>query len=180
MHPWHDVPVDADQLEDGFPSVIEIPRGSVNKYELDKDTGLLRLDRVLHSAVHYPADYGFIPQTLCEDGDALDVLVIAQEPVHPLTLVPARAIGMFRMTDDGASDDKIVAVSVGDPSVNRITHHEQLPGHLAQQILRFFQDYTALEKAKTVAVEHMLGPEDAMRTVREALEMYARSRASGE
>src|SRR5262252_7021440 len=92
MHPWHDTPIDEAQIETAFPAIIEIPKGSTNKYELDKETGLLRLDRVLHSAVYYPADYGFIPRTYCDDGDPLDVLVLGQEPVYPLTLVAARAI----------------------------------------------------------------------------------------
>ena len=96
MHPWHDCYVDDEHVESAFPVVIEVPKGSKNKYELDKETGLLRLDRVLYSAVHYPADYGFIPRTYCDDGDPLDVLVLGQEPVQPLTLVQARAIGVMR------------------------------------------------------------------------------------
>src|SRR5690242_17202926 len=112
MHPWHDYPVDPGIIEESVPVIVEIPKGSKNKYELDKETGLLRLDRVLHSAVHYPADYGFIPRTFCDDGDPLDVLVLSQEPVYPLTIVAARPIGVMRMRDDKGTDDKIVAVSV--------------------------------------------------------------------
>src|SRR6185312_6348604 len=100
MHPWHDIPVDDAALADGFPAVIEIPKGSKNKYELDKSTGFLRLDRVLYSAVHYPADYGFLPRTFCDDGDPLDVLVLSQEPLYQLTIVRARAVGVMRMRDD--------------------------------------------------------------------------------
>jgi len=176
MHPWHDVPVDRDAVRDGFPAVIEVPRGSVNKYELDKHTGLLRLDRVLHSAVHYPADYGFVPRTLCDDGDALDVLVLSQEPVHPLTIVRARAIGMFRMRDEAGADDKLVAVSLGDPAWNHVRHHDELPGHVTEQILRFFQDYKVLEH-KEVVVEKMLGPDEAMRVLEESFAMYDEQRS---
>ena len=110
--------------------------GSKNKYELDKETGLLRLDRVLYSAVYYPANYGFIPRTYCEDGDPLDVLVLGQEPVTPLTLMEARAIGVMRMRDEKGLDDKIIAVSVKDPAFSEYTEHGQLPGHLLREIRR--------------------------------------------
>lgn len=173
MHPWHDVSVCPTRIADEFPAVIEVPRGSVNKYELDKTTGLLRLDRVLHSAVHYPADYGFVPRTLCEDGDALDVLVLSQEPVHPLTIVRSRAIGMFRMRDEAGADDKLLAVSLGDPAWKHVRHHEELPAHITEQILRFFQDYKVLEN-KEVAVDRMLGPEDAVVALRKSLDAYDR------
>ena len=129
MHPWHDSYIDDAIVSDAFPVVIEIPKGSKNKYELDKETGLLRLDRVLYSAVHYPADYGFIPRTFCDDGDPLDALVLSQEPVYPLTLVEARAIGVMRMRDEKGIDDKIVAVSVHDPAFADYTDKAQLPGH---------------------------------------------------
>ena len=112
MHPWHDIYVDDEQVDEAFPVVIEVPKGSKNKYELDKEIGLLRLDRVLYSAVHYPANYGFIPRTFCDDGDPLDVLVLGQEPVVPLSIVMARAVGVMRMRDDKGIDDKIVAVSL--------------------------------------------------------------------
>ena len=127
MHPWHDCYVDDAIVETAFPVVIEVPKGSKNKYELDKETGLLRLDRVLYSAVHYPADYGFIPRTFCDDGDPLDALVLSQEPVHPLTIVEARAIGVMRMRDEKGIDDKIVAVSVHDPAFADYTDKGQLP-----------------------------------------------------
>src|SRR5213593_2896742 len=127
MHPWHDIPVDEKAIEKSFPVVVEIPKGSTNKYELDKDTGLLRLDRVLYSAVYYPADYGFIPRTYCDDGDPLDVLVLGQEPVYPLTIVQARAIGVMRMRDEKGIDDKIVAVSVRDPAHADYSNKDQLP-----------------------------------------------------
>src|SRR6185295_9125661 len=125
-HPWHDTYVDDTVIERAFPVVIEIPKGSKNKYELDKETGLLRLDRVLHSAVYYPADYGFIPRTYCDDGDPLDALVLGQEPVYPLTIVEARAIGVMRMRDEKGIDDKIVAVSTRDPAYADYSHKDQL------------------------------------------------------
>src|SRR6185369_12768152 len=127
MHPWHDCYIDSTLVKKSFPAIIEIPKGSTNKYELDKETGLLRLDRVLYSAVYYPADYGFIPRTFCDDGDPLDVLILSQEPVHPLTIVEGRAIGVMRMRVDKGLDDKIVAISVRDPSFADYTHINQLP-----------------------------------------------------
>jgi len=175
MHPWHDCYVDDSVVETAFPVVIEISKGSKNKYELDKETGLLKLDRVLYSAVHYPADYGFIPRTFCDDGDPLDVLVLGQEPVTPLTLVEARAIGVMRMRDEKGIDDKIVAVSVRDPSFADYTDKDQLPGHVLLQVRRFFEDYKALEH-KQVIVEDMLGPAEAFTIIREALELYRKLR----
>jgi inorganic pyrophosphatase len=175
MHPWHDCYVDDSVVETAFPVVIEISKGSKNKYELDKETGLLKLDRVLYSAVYYPADYGFIPRTFCDDGDPLDVLVLGQEPVTPLTLVEARAIGVMRMRDEKGIDDKIVAVSVRDPSFADYTNKDQLPSHVLLQVRRFFEDYKALEH-KQVIVEDMLGPTDAFTIIREALELYRKLR----
>lgn len=175
MHPWHDTYLDDASVGTSFPVVIEIPKGSKNKYELDKETGLLRLDRVLHSAVYYPADYGFIPRTYCDDGDPLDALVLSQEPVYPLTIVEARAIGVMRMRDEKGIDDKIVAVSVRDPAFVDYQDKSQLPGHLLREVRRFFQDYKALEN-KEVIVEDMLGPEPAIKIIRDALELYRRLR----
>ena len=175
MHPWHDSYVDDTLIAKAFPVVIEIPKGSTNKYELDKETGLLKLDRVLYSAVYYPADYGFIPRTYCDDGDPLDVLVLGQEPVYPLTLVAARAIGVMRMRDEKGVDDKIVAVSVKDPSYADYTDKSQLPPHLLRQLRRFFEDYKVLEDKK-VLVEELLGPTEAVAIISEALELYRRLR----
>ncbi len=175
MHPWHDIDVDAAALAQAFPTVIEIPKGSKNKYELDKRTGLLRLDRVLYSAVHYPADYGFVPQTYCDDGDPLDVLVLGQEPVYPLTVVEARAVGAMRMRDDKGIDDKIIAVSVRDPSFADYTHHSQLPAHIFREMRRFFEDYKALEHKRTV-VDDLLGPDEAVAILRDALTLYRERR----
>jgi inorganic pyrophosphatase len=175
MHPWHDCYIDSTSVTTSFPAIIEIPKGSTNKYELDKETGLLRLDRVLYSAVYYPADYGFIPRTYCDDGDPLDVLVLGQEPVHPLTIVEARAIGVMRMRDEKGIDDKIVAVSVHDPAFAGYTDKSQLPAHLLLELRRFFEDYKALEH-KQVIVEDLLGPDDAVTIIRDALELYRKLR----
>jgi inorganic pyrophosphatase len=171
MHPWHDIPLDPELAVERVPAVIEVPKGSKNKYELDKPTGLLRLDRTLYSAVHYPADYGFIPQTYCDDGDPLDILVLGQEPVYPLTIVEARPIGAFRMRDEKGIDDKILAVSLHDPAYAEYTHHTQLPRHVLAEIRRFFQDYKVLEH-KEVVVEDFQGPVEAQRILRAGIQMY--------
>jgi len=175
MNPWHDIYVDEQLIERTFPAVIEVPAGSKNKYEIDKDTGFLMLDRVLFSAVHYPANYGFIPRTYCDDGDALDVLVLSQAPVHPITIVPARAIGVMRMRDDKGGDDKIVAVSTHDPWFNEYTDQSQLPGHIMREIRRFFEDYKTLEN-KTVVIDDLLGAEAAVQIIRESLDLYKKLR----
>ena len=174
-HPWHDTYVDDTVIERAFPVVIEIPKGSKNKYELDKETGLLRLDRVLHSAVYYPSDYGFIPRTYCDDGDPLDALVLGQEPVYPLTVVEARAVGVMRMRDEKGVDDKIVAVSVRDPAFSDYHDKAQLPPHVLREVRRFFEDYKALEH-KQVIVEDLLGPIESVAIIRDALELYRRLR----
>jgi inorganic pyrophosphatase len=175
MHPWHDSYIDDSVIETAFPVIIEIPKGSKNKYELDKETGLLRLDRVLYSAVYYPADYGFIPRTFCDDGDPLDAMVLGQEAVYPLTIVEARAIGVMRMRDEKGVDDKIVAVSVHDPAFADYTDQGQLPGHVLREVRRFFEDYKTLEN-KQVVVEDLQGPAEAVRIIRDALELYRRLR----
>ena len=170
VHAWHDVAL-GDRIEEHFVAVIEIPKGSKVKYELDKDTGLLRVDRILHSAVHYPANYGFLPQTYCEDGDPLDVLVLGQEPVTPLCVLRARAIGVMTMTDDKGRDDKIIAVHVDDPEY--VDYHDiaELPSHRLKELQRFFLDYKVLEN-KVVNVEDFRGRAGAEDTVREAARLY--------
>ena len=175
MHPWHDCYLDEQSVQQSFPAVIEVPKGSKNKYELDKETGLLRLDRVLYSAVYYPANYGFIPRTYCDDGDPLDALVLGQESVHPLTVVDSRAIGVMRMRDEKGIDDKIISVSVHDPAFADYKDHTQLPAHTLREIRRFFQDYKTLEN-KQVVVEDFMGPADAIRIVQDALSMYRKLR----
>jgi inorganic pyrophosphatase len=173
-HPWHDVPL-SDDIAVWFPAFIEIPSGSKVKYELDKLTGLLRVDRVLFSAVHYPANYGFIPQTYCPDNDPLDVLVLGQDSVVPAVLLRARAIGVMRMYDNKAEDDKIIAVHVDDPDYNIYRSIDDLPSHRLRELQRFFLDYKVLE-GKEVEVETPRGVDDAMKTIREAVALYARER----
>lgn len=175
MHPLHDIRLPAD-LNAWCPAVIEIPKGSKLKYELDKATGLLVLDRVLHSAVHYPANYGFVPQTHAGDGDPLDVLVLMGEPLHPLTIVRCRPIGGFAMRDDKGVDDKLLAVAVDDPSVSHYTDHAQLPPHMLRELRRFFEDYKALEGKKS-EVDDLYGREKAMKVLAESVAAY-RSHAS--
>ncbi|HEX5270692.1 MAG TPA: inorganic diphosphatase [Gemmataceae bacterium] len=168
-HPWHDVRL-PDNPDDWFPVFIEIPMGSKVKYELDKRTGLLRVDRVLYSAVHYPANYGFVPRTYCDDDDPLDVLVLGEE-VAAGVLVRAHAIGVMRMRDDKGIDDKIIAVHVDDPSYAGFQSIKELAPHRLRELQRFFMDYKTLE-GKTVEVDEALGPEEARRVLREAIAFY--------
>jgi inorganic pyrophosphatase len=173
-HPWHDVALPpSDQLVDGFPVIVEIPKGSKNKYELDKATGLIKVDRVLFSAVHYPANYGFVPRTLEEDKDPVDVLVLGQEPIVPLALVDARAIGGFEMRDEHGVDAKIIAVHVNDPAVRDYRALDELPQHVMIEIRRFFEDYKVLE-GKPVAVGADLDRDQALALLRAAAERYLR------
>ena len=174
MHPVHDIELPAD-LAAWLPTVIEIPRGSHLKYEVDKPTGLLRLDRVLYSAVHYPANYGFIPRTHGEDDDPLDILVLMQEPVEPLTIVRARAIGGLRMVDDKGGDDKIIAVHVHDPAVSHYRDIGELPPHQLSELKRFFQDYKTLEQ-KAVVVENFVGPYAALDIYRQSRKDFLASK----
>jgi inorganic pyrophosphatase len=170
MHPVHDIAV-PDDLATFVPAVIEIPRGSHLKYEVDKPTGLLRLDRVLYSAVYYPANYGFIPRTHADDGDPLDILVLMQEPVEPLTIVRARAIGGLQMTDDKGGDDKIVAVCVDDPAVAHYRAIAELPPHVMRELERFFTDYKVLE-GKRSEVGDMYDTAAALAVLRRARAAY--------
>jgi inorganic pyrophosphatase len=172
MHPWHDVPLpDDDALAESFPVVVEIPKGSKNKYELDKATGLLKVDRVLFSAVHYPANYGFVPRTLEEDGDPADVLVLGQDSIVPLALVEARAIGGFEMRDEHGVDTKVIAVHVNDPAVRDYETMDDLPAHLVAEMRRFFEDYKVLE-GKPVAVGGDLSRAQAIDVLRRAARRY--------
>jgi inorganic pyrophosphatase len=169
-HPLHDILL-PDNRDTFFPVVIEISKGSKCKYELDKKTGLLMLDRVLYSSVHYPANYGFIPQTHAGDGDPLDVLVLMQEPVVPLTIVRARAIGGFFMRDDKGVDDKIIAVAVDDPSVAHYMSHDELPPHMVRELMRFFTDYKVLEN-KFAEVDTMYDRTHARQVIEESVSAY--------
>jgi inorganic pyrophosphatase len=176
-HAWHDV-TPGERLPAEFLTVIEIPMGSSVKYELDKNTGLLRLDRILYSAVYYPANYGFIPQTLAEDGDPLDVLVLCQESVAPLTLVGARAIGLMTMIDAGKKDHKILAVALHDPEYNGFQEAGQLPHHRLTMLRRFFQDYKLLE-GKAVEVDELQPAAAALPIIEESLTRYSAQRRRG-
>src|SRR5215470_14615025 len=173
MNPWHDVELGTEAPE-VFNCIIEIPMGSTVKYELDKPTGLLRVDRVLYSAVHYPANYGFLPRTYCEDGDALDALVLGQEPVVPLCVMRARPIGVMLMTDEKGRDDKIIAVHADDPEYDVYQDVTDLPPHRLKEVERFFLDYKVLEE-KTVKIEELRGRAEAFRVIADAEKLYAGS-----
>src|SRR5450432_1021962 len=175
LHAWHDV-TPGEKLPSVFTAVIEIPMGSSVKYELDKQTGLLRLDRILYSAVYYPANYGFIPQTYAEDDDPLDVLVLCQEAVQPLALIQARAIGLMTMVDSGASDDKVIAVATNDPEFNNYVEARDLPPHRLLVLKRFFSDYKQLE-GKQVQVEDIRPAYAALTVIERALARYQQERA---
>src|SRR5438132_6474667 len=177
IHPWHDV-TPGEHLPSEFNALIEIPMGSSVKYELDKETGLLKLDRILYSAVYYPANYGFVPQTLAEDGDPLDVLVLCQEPVAPLTSVKARAIGLMTMIDSGKKGHKILAVAVDDPEYDGFREAEELPPHRLTMLRRFFQDYKQLE-GKAVEVDQLQAAEAALPVIEDALARYSAQRRRG-
>jgi inorganic pyrophosphatase len=158
--------------EEQFNAVIEIPRGSRSKYELDKDTGLLRLDRILYSAVHYPANYGFLPRTYCDDGDPLDALVLCQEDLVPMCIVAARPIGVITMTDEKGEDDKIIAVCADDPEYNHFQDVSELPPHRLRALKQFLLDYKTLEQ-KQVNVDDLRPRGEAVRVIRSAIELYA-------
>ncbi len=171
MHPVHDIDVPDDHAA-FVPALIEIPRGSRLKYEVDKPTGLLRLDRVLYSAVHYPANYGFIPRTHADDGDPLDILVLMQEPVEPLAIVRCRPLGGLRMVDKGG-DDKIVGVCIDDPAYSHYHAMSELPPHVMRELERFFVDYKALEGTKPdFEVGELYGVERALEVIRAARAAY--------
>lgn len=176
-HAWHDI-TPGERLPREFTAIIEIPMGANVKYELDKSTGMLRMDRVLYSSVHYPANYGFIPQTYAEDNDPLDVLVLCQEPVAPLTIVEARAIGLMTMIDSGKRDHKILAVALGDPEYNSFREADELPPHRLSMLRRFFQDYKLLE-GKEVEVEEFQSADAAIPVIQDSLEQYSKLRRRG-
>jgi inorganic pyrophosphatase len=169
-HPWHDIGI-GERAPREFQVVIEIPKGSKVKYELDKESGLIKVDRVLYSSVVYPANYGFIPRTYGDDNDPLDVLVLMQEPVVPLALLRVRPIGMMTMVDQGQNDEKIICVHLDDPEYREYVAIQQVPRHRMAELRRFFEDYKALEK-KEVAVHDFFGPVEAVETVRDAMGRY--------
>jgi len=176
-HAWHDISP-GEQLPREFYSVVEIPFGSSVKYELDKGSGLIKLDRVLYSAVYYPANYGFIPQTLAEDDDPLDVLVLCQEAVVPLTLMQARAIGLMTMIDSGKKDHKIIAVAIHDPEFNSYKEAGEMPEHRLSMLRRFFLDYKQLE-GKAVEVDEIQPSAEALPVIEDALARYSQRRRKG-
>ena len=170
FNPWHAVGIGSDTPRT-VNALIEIPKGSRAKYELDKKTGLLRLDRVLYSSVHYPANYGFIPRTLGKDHDPLDILVLSQVAVQPLCIVRAKVIGVMRMVDSGEGDDKIIAVAADDMSVNHVDAMDQLPEHFHLELRHFFEEYKRLER-KTVLVDEFQGIEVAHEIIATAVADY--------
>lgn len=177
IHPWHDVAPGEDAPAE-FLSIIEIPFGSSVKYELDKQSGLIKLDRVLYSAAYYPANYGFIPQTLAEDDDPLDVMVFCQETVVPLTIIHARAIGLMTMIDSGKKDHKVIAVATDDPEFNAYREAAEMPAHRLRMLQRFFQDYKMLE-GKAVEVDEIQSAKNAYPIIEDALARYNKQRRKG-
>lgn len=167
---WHNINQNRVTPND-FVCVIEIPKGSRNKYELDKETGFLILDRVLHTSTCYPANYGFIPKTYGDDEDPLDVLLLCSEAVQPLTLVRAYPIGVIKMQDNGKNDEKIIAVPFGDPYYNCYQNVEELPHHIIVEMEHFFTIYKALEN-KTTVVNEKGDKEEAIRIIQECLDNY--------
>lgn len=170
-HPWHDLPP-GPQPPEVVTAIVEIPRGSRNKYELDKSTGLLRLDRVLYSAVHYPGDYGFVPRTLHEDGDPIDVLVLINEPTFPGCEIDVRPIGVLTMRDRGEPDDKVLAVPRNDPFHSEYFDIADIPQHYLKEVEHFFHIYKDLE-GRRVQIVGWEKSETAMRIIEESIERYA-------
>lgn len=170
FNPWHHVSP-GDNMPEIVNGIIEIPKGTRAKYELDKESGLLMLDRVLYSSVYYPANYGFIPQSYCDDKDPLDILILSQIDVVPMCIVPAKVIGVMQMLDNGEADDKIIAVAAGDPSISHINDISELPPHFISEMRSFFEDYKKLEK-KTVVVEEFLGKDVANKIIQESFDLY--------
>ncbi len=167
---WHDM--DPKRISaDDFMTVVEISKGSKNKYELDKETGLLKLDRILYTSTHYPANYGFIPRTYADDGDPLDALVLCSEPIQPMTLVHCYPIGAIKMIDNGANDEKIISIPFNDPTYNGYKDISELPRHIFEEMAHFFSVYKALENKQT-AVDEIIGAEEAKKIVQGAIDSY--------
>lgn len=174
---WHDINVQRITPTD-FISVIEIPKGSKKKYELDKETGFIILDRILHTSTHYPANYGFIPRTYGDDGDPLDVLLLCSESLAPLTLVRSYPIGVISMLDNGKNDEKIIAIPFNDPTYNTYSDISELPVHIFDEMEHFFSVYKALEN-KTTAVNEKGGREEAIEVIKNCLDNYIQKFAKG-
>lgn len=170
MNTWHDLELGKNPTEE-FTAVIEVPTGSRNKYELDKKTGLIKLDRVLYSPLTYPADYGFLPRTYCDDKDPLDVLVIVREATYPGVLISCRPIGVMKMIDGGEQDDKILAVPVDDPFFKDYLDLSDVPEYFVKEVRHFFEVYKELQNKK-VQVTDFLGAEDAKKIIQESIDMY--------
>ena len=170
MNPWHDVPIGKDSPKI-VSLIVEIPQGSRNRYELEKETGLMILDRVLYSPVQYPADYGFIPQTYWEDGDPLDALVIGRFPIFPNTIVKVRPIALIQMIDEGEDDSKIICVPAADPHFEHYTDKNDISDHFLRELKHFFEIYKHLQ-GKKVKVLNFLGKKDAEKTIIKAKEKY--------
>ena len=173
MNIWHDIDP-AQVTPDEFTAVIEIPKGSKCKYELDKYTGLLRLDRILYTSTHYPANYGFIPRTYAEDKDPLDVLVLCSEQINQQTLVRCYPIGVISMIDSGATDDKIIAIPFNDPMYNTYKNIDELPTHIYEEMRHFFSVYKSLE-GKETAVDEAKGRDEAIKIIEQSLENYKKN-----
>jgi inorganic pyrophosphatase len=170
MNPWHDVDR-GKKIPKEFNSVVEIPKDSMNKYELDKETGLLKLDRVLYSPVHYPGNYGFIPRTYWEDKDPLDVLILGSTSVHPLTIIKTRPLGILKMIDNLSEDDKIIAVPVKDPRYASFKDIKDLPKHRLREIKHFFKIYKELQDVLVKVVE-IKGRKEAEKAIQHGVELY--------
>ena len=170
MNIWHDI--DPERIKkDDFVAVIEISKGGRNKYELDKPTGMLKLDRVLYTSTHYPANYGFIPRTYAGDNDPLDVLVLCQEKIVSLALVEAYPIGVLKMIDGDEYDEKIIAISKQDPFLNEYQDITEVPSHISAEIMHFFEVYKKLE-GKQTTVDKIMGREEAERIIEECIDNY--------
>ena len=167
---WHDISKDRIKKDD-FVGVVEITKNGRNKYELDKETGMLKLDRVLYTATHYPTNYGFIPRTYAEDNDPLDVLILCQENITPLTLVECYPIGVLIMNDGGEEDEKIIAIAKQDPYLNNYKDISEIPMHTSVEIKHFFEVYKQLE-GKTTTVDRMLGREAAEAIIEKCMKAY--------
>jgi len=170
LHPWHGATY-GDKAPQIVNAMIEIPQGSRTKYEIDKKTGLLKLDRVIYSSFHYPVNYGFIPQTLGHDNDPLDILVLCSQSIQPLCLVEATVIGNMQMIDSGELDDKIIAVATKDPSVNHISSIEEMPRHFINELRNYFEQYKVLEN-KQVQIEEFQTKDIAYGVITEAIDFY--------